>query len=175
MVTSKSGFCFPYEVKQTQGKGLGVFSLTAIKEGSIVWRHIPRQFIVYNEPSFHRAIEKLSRTEIVHELTHVFGLEDFTGCVIKVLDDGTLINHAPNSNLTTNRTKPVIGETDAASPHYLQDVERILLEDRFALIATHDIKAGEEFTHNYWDEVDPPYLDALSEKYGVDEAYLYDR
>ena len=46
------GFCFSYEVREVAGKGLGVFAKEYIKKGSVVWRHIPGQYVVYDENTF---------------------------------------------------------------------------------------------------------------------------
>jgi hypothetical protein len=151
-VTAKAqqGFCFPHEVRETQDKGLGVFACAAIRKGSIVWRHVPGRYTVYDEPTFRAAIKDMTHADIVHELTHVFGLREFPGCLIRVHDDGVLINHSDKANLATNNSA-----------------------DRYALVATRDIAEGEELTNDYaGDVVDPPFYDALCEAYGVDEDYL---
>ncbi len=49
MSDKDDGFCFSYEVKESAGKGLGVFAMEPIKKGSIVWRHVPGQYVVYDE------------------------------------------------------------------------------------------------------------------------------
>ena len=55
----------------------------------------------------------------------------------------------------------------------VQDVEDALLNDRFALIATRDLKAGDELTHDYSIGVeDPPYYDALCSQYDVSWPWL---
>ena len=40
-------------------QGLGVFAREAIKKGSVVWRHIPGLYVVYDEHSFKAKIEKM--------------------------------------------------------------------------------------------------------------------
>ena len=55
----------------------------------------------------------------------------------------------------------------------VQDVEDALLNDRFALIATQDLKAGDELTHDYNIGIeDPPYYDDLCEQYNVSSSWL---
>ena len=52
---------------------------------------------------------------------------------------------------------------------------KALLGDRFAMIATRDIQAGEEFTNDYEAEChDPQFFDDAYEYYGVVEDYLDD-
>ena len=135
LVTSeKHGFRVPYLVKKTNDKGLGVFATAAIKKGSIVWRYVQNQYVVHDERSFRAVIAQMSRAEVVYELTHVFGLKEFPGCLIRIRDDGVLVNHSSNPNLATNNATTRHSSADAASPQYLSDVTVVLLDDRYALV-----------------------------------------
>ncbi len=175
MTDKENGFHFPYMIEETTDKGLGVFAGKAIRQGSIVWRHVPGQYVVYDEQTFKALIAKMSRADVVYQLTHVFGLKDFPGCLIRVLDDGALINHSSNANLVTNNTFADHKSLDVTSPRYLRNVAEALLDERYALVATRDIEKGEELTNDYVvDVLDPPYYDVLFEQYGVDEDYLND-
>ena len=172
MTDKKNGFCFPYVVRKTTDKGLGVFAAETIARGSIVWRHVPGQYIVYDEQTFKAAIEKMVHADVIYELTHVFGLKDMPGCLIRVFDDGVLINHSSDANLATNNTAALGTSLDVTSIHYIQNVTKALLDDRYALIATRDIEIGEEFSNDYVaDAVDPPFYHSLYEHYGVSEDY----
>ncbi len=145
----------------------------AIKQGSVVWRHRPGIFVVYDEPSFRAKIETLSPAEVEYELTHVFGLEDFPGCLIRPLDDGRLINHSSDPTLATNNPGPARATLEVASPRYLQSVAEALLDDRYSLVAIRDIARGEELCNDYsLEDACPPYHDALCKQYGVREDYL---
>lgn len=172
-VTNKNnGFCFPYAVKKTTDKGFGVFAAEAISQGSIVWRHVPGQYIVYDEQSFNAAIGKMLHADIVYELTHVFGLKDLPGCLIRVLDDSVLINHSSDANLATNNAAAIGTSLDVTSIHYIQNVTKALLDVRYGLVATRDIEIGEEFSNDYVsDTFDPPFYNILCERYGVSENY----
>lgn len=175
MPSKENGFQFLYSVEKTEHKGLGVFAREAIKKSSIVWRYVPGLYAVYDEASFRAKIALMSPAEIVYELTHVHGVADFPGCLIRVLDDGVLINHARNPNLVTNNATPATASLDTGSPQYLDNVTAALLDDRFALVATRDIETGDEFTNDYFAEAaEPPYYDALWEQYGVQEDLLED-
>jgi hypothetical protein len=170
------GFRFPYSIEKTNDKGLGIFSSEAIKQGSIVWQHVQGQYVVYDEQSFRAAIEQMSHAEVVYELTHVFGLKEFPGCLIRILDDGVLVNHSSNANLATSNATARYTWPDVASPQYLRDVTVKLLDDRYTLTATRDIEKGEELTIDYSvDVVDPPYYDVLFEQYGINEDFMNDR
>lgn len=175
MVERRNGFCISYAVKQTSDKGLGVFANEPIKRGSIVWRYVPDQFIVHNEQTFMALLENMTHAEVVYELTHVFGMQDFPGCLVRVLDDGVLFNHATDPNLITNHAmQNASSSPDDASPDYRQVVAKALLDDRYAMIATKDIEVGDELTNDYNRECfDPPFYDALYGQYGIDDSYLY--
>jgi len=175
MADKKNGFHFPYKVEETTDKGLGVFAGKAIRQGSIVWRHVPGQYVVYDEQTFKALIAKMSQADVVYELTHVFGLKDFPGVLIRVLDEGALINHSSNANLATNNTVADHNSPDVTSSRYLRNVAESLLDERYAVVAIRDIEKGEEFTMDYLaDVLDPAYYDVLFEQYGVDEDYLND-
>ncbi|MGI9514360.1 MAG: SET domain-containing protein-lysine N-methyltransferase [Anderseniella sp.] len=172
MTDKENGFCFPYEVKKTTDKGLGVFAVETIKQGSIVWRHVPGQYIVYDERTFKAAIEKMRHADVVYELKHVFGLKELPGCLIRVFDDGVLINHSSDANLATNNTAAIGISLDVTSIHYIQNVTKALLDVRYALVATRDIEIGEEFSNDYLtDAFDPPFYHILCDRYGVSESY----
>lgn len=176
MPDRQNGFCFLHSVEKTKGKGLGVFAREPIAKGAIVWRHVPGLFVVYDELSFGAKIETMPSAEIIYELEHVSGLEDFPGCLIRVLDDGVLINHSSDPNLVTNKSAPAGTSFDVRSPHYLHNVTEALLDDRYALVATRNIDSGEEFANDYSAEDDcPAYYDGLCDRYGVCEDYLDER
>lgn len=171
--TSNTGFCVPFEVRQTNDKGLGVFACASISKGDIVWRHVTGQYKVFDEPGFRAAIQAMSNDEVVYELTHIFGLVDFPGCLIRIYDAGGLINFDRPANLATNfGAEPAI-PVDLTAVDYTQKVTELLLQDRYALVATRDIADGEEFTNDYEAEiVDPPFYEELCDQYAVNEDYL---
>jgi len=175
MPDRETGFRYQYSVETTENKGLGVFAREPIKTGSIVWCHVPGLFVVYDEQSFRSKIEKMPPADVVYDLTHVFGLEDFSGCLILALDDGVLINHSRNPTLVTNNANPAGRSFDVNSRRYLQMVAEALLDDRYSLVATRDIESGEELTNDYSVEDDcPPYYNLLCDQYGVSEDFLDD-
>jgi hypothetical protein len=176
MPDRETGFRFLYSIEKTEDKGLGVFARETIKKGSVVWRHVPGIFVVYDEHSFRAKIEKMPPADVVYELTHVHAFEDFPGCLIRALDDGILINHSNEPNLVTNNSAPARTSFDVNSRRYLRKVTEALLDDRYSLVATRDIERGEEFTNDYTADDDcPPYYDVLCEQYGVREDFLNDR
>ena len=175
MPDRETGFRFQYCVEETVDKGLSVFAREPIKKGSIVWRHVPDVFVVYDEHSFRAKIEKMPPTDVVYELTHVHAFVDFPGCLIRALDDGILINHSNDPNLATNNSAPARTSVDVNSRRYLHEVTEALLDDRYSLIATRDIEIGEEFANDYSADDDCPlYYDVLYEQYGVREDFLND-
>ena len=172
MSVKETGFRFQYSVKSIGEKGLGVFAREPIKKGSVVWRHVPGVYVVYDERSFRAKIENMSPAEVVYELTHVHAFEDFPGCLIRALDDGILINHSNDPNLATNKSILTRTLLDADSSEYVQNVTEALVNDRYSLVATRDIETGEEFANDYSADDDcPPYYDVLYEQYGVREDF----
>ena len=165
----QAGFCIPYTIRETPDKGRGVFSGAAVRQGAILWRHTAGQYVVYDESSFTESLRKLSPNEAVYELTHIFCLPEFPGYMIRVLDDGVLINHSEQPNVLLNN---LTREFEPLCVSSAQEVEEALLGDRFALIAAQELEVGEELTHDYNDVEDPPYYDSLCEQYGVSWEWL---
>jgi hypothetical protein len=169
----KTGLCVPYTVLDTADRGRGVFADAPVRKGTILWRHVPGQYAVYDERSLEKRLAKLSRSEGVYELTHMFGIPEFPGYVIRVFDDGVLINHSREPTTAINNAS---GENEIpynTSPQDVQEVITALLNDRFALIATRELKVGDELTQNYSVGIeDPKYYDALCERYDVSWPFL---
>ena len=173
MSNSNSGFCVPYTIRDTADKGRGVFADAAIPAGTILWRHVRGQYAVYDELSFKAFVATLSRSEVVYELEHMFGVPEFPGYVVRVFDDGAPINHSrqPNVSMTNGAGKNQISYD--ASPQNIRDVEDALLKDRFTLFASQDLKVGDELTMDYNIGIEEPaYYEALYEQYDISEPWL---
>lgn len=176
MEDKETGFQVKVSVEKVEGKGLGVFAREPIRKGRVVWRHVPGAFVVYDESSFKAKIGTMSPDDVVYELTHIHVFEEFSGCVIRALDDGIMINHSSNPNLATSKSGAAPASLDAASGRYLQDVAEALLDDRYSLVAVRDIEVGDELANDYnADDEGPPYYEALYEQYGIRDDYLDDR
>lgn len=166
----QTGFIIPYTVQDTPDKGKGVFADAPISKGTILWRHVRGQYAVFDERSLKEFVAQLSRSEVVYELEHMFGLPEFPGYVIRILDDGVLINHSHHPNVAMNA-----GAGDYAVSHNASsnEVEHALLNDRFALIATQDLQIGDELTMDYNIGIeDPPFYDALTEQYEISSPWM---
>ena len=171
--SKNTGFCIPYTVKDTPEKGRGVFADTAVSEGTVLWRHERGLYAVYNELLLRELFANMTHSEVVYELTHMFGLPEFPGYVIRVFDDGVLINHSRQPTVAMNYVAADFQLPYDESTHKVHDVEEALLNDRFALIAACDIKGGEELTMDYnIGTEEPSYYEALWERYGVEEPWL---
>lgn len=170
----QTGFCVRYFVAHAPGKGRGVFAGEAIPKGAIIWRFRAGAFWVFDEASFTSALAKMSADEVVHELSHVFGMADFPGFLIKVLDDGVLINHADDPNVMTNLAgKQATGAAPQSRAVGIREVEHALLSERYALVTIRAIANGQEITNDYTaDTEDPPFYLRLCEQYDVDDGYL---
>ena len=141
-----TGFCVPYTVRETPDRGRGVFADAPIRKGTIVWRFVRGQYAVYDESSLNELLARMSRSEAVYELTHMFGVPEFPGYMIRVLDDGVLINHSRQPTTVMNH-----GSRENEVPYVTstQGVADALLNDRFSMIATRNLEVGEELTHDY--------------------------
>ena len=169
----KSGFCIPYTVRDTADKGRGVFADSPVRKGTILWRHIRGQYAVHDEHSLTEYLAKLSRSDVVYELTHMFGLPEFPGFIIRVFDDGVLINHSQQANVAMNNTNEGNEMPFNTSEQDVRGAEDALLDERFSLIAKQDLEAGDELTIDYNIGIeDPPYFDALYEHYDISEPWL---
>lgn len=170
MSAKLTGLCVPYRIGVRPGRGRGVFAKEAIRKGTVVWRHVRGQYSVYEERALRQLLTRLSHGEAVYELTHMFGLPEFPGYMIRVLDEGVLINHSREPTTVLNTDS---GEYEAPCVTSTQQVMDALLNDRFALIATRDLKAGEELTQDYNTDIeDPSYYDALCQQYGISWSWL---
>jgi hypothetical protein len=171
--SDNTGFCVPYTVRDTPDKGRGVFVEVPVRKGTIVWRFVRGQYAVYDERSFKELVAKLSPSEVVYELEHIFGAPEFPGYVIRVFDDGVLINHSHEPNIEVNSAS---GDNEIpynTSPQNVQDVVDALLNDRFALIAIQDMEVGDEVMHDYNVGIeDPPFHTALYEQYNLSDPWM---
>jgi SET domain-containing protein len=164
------GLCYPYTVRVTSDKGRGVFADAAIPKGATVWRHVPGQYAVYNERSFKQLLSKVSHRDALYVLEHVHSVAEFPGYIIRVFDDGVLINHSVQPTVMIN---PGSGGYEVPSVTSAQDVVNALLDSHFSLIAARDLVIGDELTNDYnADPEDPLYYDALCNQYGVSWEWL---
>jgi SET domain-containing protein len=169
----KAGFCIPYTVRDTPDKGRGVFADAPIRKGTILWRFVRGQYAVYDERSLKELLAKLSRRDVVYELEHMFGAPEFPGYIIRVFDDGVLINHSRKPTVVVNSESGGDEIPYNTSVEDVHDVEDALLNDRFALVATQDLKVGDELTLDYnIGEESPSYYYALCEQYDLSEPWL---
>ncbi len=165
-----TGMCIPYTIRETPDKGRGVFADAAIPKGSTVWRHVPGQYAVYDERSLKALVSNMPDSEAMYVLTHIHCMPEFPEYMIRVFDDGELINHADQPTLLTH-TRPGYAECLAVTS--TEDVSRALLGHHFALVAARDIEKGEELTLDYNDDPDDPqYYVTLCKKYGVEWDWL---
>ena len=167
------GFFVSYTVRETPDTGRGVFAAAPIAGGTVLWRHGLGHYAAYAERSFMEYIAKMSPSEVAYELEHVFGLPEFPDYLIRVFDDGVLMNHSSEPTVLMNSASGAREIPYNSSPESAREVEESLLSDRFALVAARDVAMGEELTHDYNVGVeDPSYYDALCEQYNVSWSWL---
>jgi hypothetical protein len=159
------GLCIPYMIRVTPDKGRGIFADTAVRKGTTIWRHVPGQYAVYDEQLFKELLAKSSHSEAVYELTHIHCVAEFPGYMIRVFDDGVLINHSAQPTLVINAGS---GDYEVPSVASVQDVADALLNSHFTLIAARALEVGDELTNDYnADPEEPLYYDTLCDQYGV--------
>ena len=164
------GLCIPYTIRVTAEKGRGVFANSAIRKGTTIWRHVPRQYAVYDERSLTELLANSSHSEAVYVLTHIHSVAEFPGYMIRAFDDGILINHSAQPTVVIN---PGSRDYEAPSVTSAQDVADALLGSHFTLIAARDLEVGDELTNDYNDDPeDPLYYDTLCDQYGVSWDWL---
>ncbi len=161
-----TGLCIPYTIRITPDKGRGIFADTAVSKGTTIWRHVPKQYAVYDEQLLKEFLAKLSYSEAVYELTHIHCVAEFPGYMIRVFDDGVLMNHSAQPTLVINDGA---GDYEIPPVGSVQDVADALLNSHFTdLIAARALAAGDELTLDYnADPEEPPYYDTLCDQYGV--------
>ncbi len=164
------GLCIPYTVRVTPNKGRGLFADAAIRKGTTVWRHVADQYAVYDERSLKALLSNMPDSEAVYVLTHIHCMPEFPEYMIRVFDDGELINHSDQPTLLT-RTRPGYDEASAAT--HTEDVSTALLGNHFTLVAARNIEKGEELTLDYNDDPEgPQYYDTLCDEYGITWDWL---
>jgi hypothetical protein len=169
----KLGLCIPYTVRATADKGRGVFADATIGKGTILWRHQRGQYKVYDEQGLNALLSSLPPSEVIYELTHMFGVAEFPDHVIRVFDDGVLINHAPQPTVAMNSLSGNYQAPSIAGPHNVTAVQEALLNDYFSLFATRELKIGDELTMDYnVGTQDPDYFEALCEQYDLTWSWL---
>ena len=171
MVSNHStGMCVPYSIRETPDKGRGIFADAKIHKGSTVWRHVAGQYTVHDERSLKELLAKSSHSEAVYELTHVFCVAEFPGYMIRVFDDGELMNHSAQPTVVRNATYK---DLEAPSIASAQDVLDALMDSHFSLIAARDLEVGDELVLDYnTDPQDPIYYEILCKQYGVSWEWL---
>lgn len=122
------GFSIDYEVKDTGGKGLGLFTKEFIPKGKTVWRCKSwKNMLMFDGEA---ALREYLNTFESHErrreaITHSYSMHE--DVVMVLTDDGKYMNHSDTPNTFS---------TDVAV-------------DRDCSVASRDIEVGEELTCDY--------------------------
>lgn len=171
MVSNEStGMCISYTIRETPGKGRGLFADAFIPEGTTVWRYVSGQYEVYDEKSLKSLLSNMPDDEAVYVLEHIHCMPEFPEYMIRVFDDGELTNHSDRPTLLT-LTRPGYDEVSAITS--TKAVSTVLLGDHFTLVAARNIEEGEELTLDYNEDPEgPEYYDALCDQYGVKWDWL---
>ena len=165
-----SGMCIRCSVRPTPGKGLGVFAEEAVTEGSTIWQHVAGQYEVLDEHALTKQLSEVSREEAADLLEHIISMEEFPGYMVRVFDEGALINHDERPNVTRIHNA---GEDQRATGDSVTEITAALQHTRFDLVAACDIAVGDELLMDYNDEPDDPeYFEDACRRYGVTWDWL---
>jgi hypothetical protein len=146
-----AGFPIEYEVKETAGKGLGLFTKQFIPRGTEVWRsHVGTNMLMFDgEAHFREYLNKLpAREEREASVTHSYCVHG--EIIMLILDAGKYMNHSDSPNTFSNETRI----------------------DRDCSISTRDIQAGEELTCDYSEFIFPEWYVQLHADYSVPLDYF---
>ncbi len=138
-----SGFYYSFEVKESPGKGLGVFTKEFIPKGSTVWSIDTCAHIVYTEKKLKESLKTMSEEDIKHTLNHAYG---YNGKIYLVLGAAQYVNHSANGNLCES------------NPH------------TNACYASRDICPGEELLDDYSVYDTPQWYIDLCKLYSVESS-----
>ena len=162
--------CIPYTVRSTPGKGLGVFAHAEVREGSTVWRYVPGQYEVLNEDALASLLADGSREDAIDLLTHIISVEEFPGYMVRVLDDGALINHSTRPNV---KRKCSADDYQNSRVNSALEISKALNDSHFSLIAACDLAVGDELLMDYNAEPeDPKYYEDACRRYGITWDWL---
>jgi SET domain-containing protein len=147
--SAKPGFNVKYEVRMSEGKGLGLFAAQFIPRDALIWKFFPgvnvRCFDGEAEVRDHLA-SMATREEQVDWLTHVYLFGDK---VNEIMDDGKLWNHSE----TPNTYSGVNGDFDST-------------------YAKQDIQPGDELLDDYGEYQYPAWFMALCGEFGVPQDFF---
>jgi hypothetical protein len=137
----------PYEVRETNNYGKGLYALTDIIRGTLIWEYkLNENVLEYDEKQSISCLESLpSLQEQQRFLDVTFGRDDLL-CLI--MDDGQYMNHAEGEK-SNCMTLLVSGNC----------------------YARRDIKAGEQLFEDYSQYSHPEFLLPLLKKYDCEPTY----
>lgn len=162
--------CIPFSVRPSPDKGLGVFAEAAVSKGVTVWRHVPGQYEVLDESALASLLAAGSREDAVDVLTHIVSMEEFPGYMVRYFDEGALINHDDQPNVT-RKLSPA--DYQGSSVNSTQDVSIALRDIHFDLVAAADLAIGDELLMDYNVEPDDPdYYEDACRRYRVNWDWL---
>ena len=165
-----SGMCIPYTVRSTPDKGLGVFTDAEVYEGTTVWQYVPGQYQVLDEDTLASLLADCSREDAIDLLTHIISVEEFPAYMIRIFDDGALINHSARPNV---KRKCSADDYQNLSVNSVLDVSKALTDSHFSLVAASELAVGDELLMDYNAEPDDPeYYEDACRRYGVTWEWL---
>ena len=132
----------PYEIKEIDSLGLGLFAQIDIEAGTMIWKYSKdntREFTQVEAVEHIESLSSLNEQQKFLDLT--YGIDDK---LVLILDEGKLMNHDKNPNCSS-----VLKEYNIDHHCY----------------AIRNIKAGEQFSEDYGTYSHPSFLYDLLKKY----------
>lgn len=147
-IKARPGFQIEYELRESPGRGLGIFTKQFILKDTLIWKfQLGANIRVFAGEEQARAhLESLARDEGIDWLTHVYA---FNGYLNEILDDGKMWNHSESPNTSSG----VNGDWDST-------------------YANRDIEAGEELLDDYGEYEYPGWFIDLCKEFGVSQDFF---
>eukprot|EP00550_Attheya_septentrionalis_P009840 CAMPEP_0198284898 /NCGR_PEP_ID=MMETSP1449-20131203/4274_1 /TAXON_ID=420275 /ORGANISM="Attheya septentrionalis, Strain CCMP2084" /LENGTH=594 /DNA_ID=CAMNT_0043982119 /DNA_START=42 /DNA_END=1826 /DNA_ORIENTATION=- len=136
--SNKSGMQVPYKVVHIPGKGRGLVATAPVERGTLIWDDTRRAHFDDCD-AFKRFLFLIPSVALACDMivwTYAGGSDGKIESISIALDDGSLVNHDDDNNASCHPDEEP--EDDEGCP---------------ILYAVRDIKAGEEFTCMYDDEL----------------------
>ena len=143
----KPGFHVDYEVKESPGMGLGLFTKEFIPKNKLIWKYAPGCNVrCFNAEETKEYINTLNKEDREFWLSHVYLDND---CVNEILDDAKYWNHSEDSNTCSG---------------YLGDWTNTY--------AKRDIQADEELLEDYGRWQYPDWMMKIFEEYNIPNDFF---
>ncbi|CAM9484374.1 unnamed protein product, partial [Ectocarpus fasciculatus] len=139
---ARPGFQIEYELIESPGRGLGIFTKEFIPQNKLIWKFQKGANIrlFKGEEAVRVHLKSLPRADAIDWLTHVYL---YDGCINEILDDGKMWNHSESPNSYSGYN-----------------------DDWDSTYAKRDIEVGEELLDDYGEYEYPDWFIRVCGEYG---------